>query len=237
MASMPRGEPRTVPDPAGELYDREMAKVRAARLAAEREASVSPLERAGQAFRDFQDGPDIPRPSTAQTFIPVVGPAWEAAGNLQDGKYGKAAFNAGMAVADVLPIGVAAKGTRALMKGVGILKGGSVTADASRKAIKAAGLSKPGQEVHHTIPLKGLGRNTQDPRNHFALLKVMPKDQHRRLTGSWAGKPKYGPVGQLWYGTTDWMKAVPTGIGGYLADVGQNVIAPHNGRATPSSRK
>ena len=27
MAAMPRGAPRTVPDPAGELYDQEMAKV------------------------------------------------------------------------------------------------------------------------------------------------------------------------------------------------------------------
>lgn len=233
MAATPRGEPRTVPDPAGELYDREMARVRAARLAAERQAPVSPLDRAGQAFRKFQGGPDIPRPSTAQTFIPVVGPAWEAAGNLQDGEYGKATFNAGMAAAEILPIGVALKGVRTAMKGVGILKRNSVTADAARKAIKKAGLSKPGQEVHHTVPLKGLGRNTQDPRNHFAFLKVMPKDQHRRLTGSWAGKPKYGPVGQVWYGTTDWMKAVPTGIGGYLADTGQNVVQQQEGRRAP----
>jgi hypothetical protein len=29
MARMPPGQPRTVPDPAGELYDQEMAKVRA----------------------------------------------------------------------------------------------------------------------------------------------------------------------------------------------------------------
>ena len=29
----------------------------------------------------------------AQSFIPVVGPAWEAAGDLQDGDYGGAAFN------------------------------------------------------------------------------------------------------------------------------------------------
>ena len=97
---------------------------------------------------------------------------------------------------------------------------------AAQKAIKRAGLTGPGREVHHTIPLKGLGRTVQDPRNHFALLKVMPKEQHRRLTGSWAGKPKYGPLGQVWYGTTDWMKAVPTGVGGYLLDTGQNVIQP-----------
>jgi hypothetical protein len=233
MAAMPRGEPRTVPDPAGELYNREMAKIRAKRIAAVQQASASPLDHMAEAFKDFQEGPDIPRPSTAQTFIPVVGPAWEAVGNIEDGQYGKAAFNGAMMVADALPVGVALKGTRSLAKGIGILKGGSVTADASRKAIRAAGLSKHGQEVHHTIPLRGLGRNTQDPRNHFALLKVMPKEQHRRLTGSWAGKPKYGPIGQVWYGTTDWMKAVPTGVGGYLLDTGQNLAEPPRSRALP----
>ena len=233
MAATPRGEPRTVPDPAGKLYDQEMAKVRAARLSAEQRASGSPVDRAAQWFKDFQDGPDILRPSTAQTFIPVVGPAWEAAGNIQDGEYGKAAFNGAMAVADVLPIGVALKGARSLSKGIGILKTGSVTATASQKALKKVGLTGPGREVHHTIPLKGFSRTQQDPRNHYAFLKVLPKEQHRRLTGSWAGKPKYGPVGQVWYGTTDWMKAVPTGVGGYLLDAGQNVIQPPRPRVAP----
>lgn len=233
MAAMPRGEPRTVPDVAGELYNREMAKVRAARLAAEQRASGSTVDRAAHWFKDFQDGPDILRPSTAQTFIPVVGPAWEAAGNIQDGEYGKAAFNGAMAVADFLPVGVAVKGARSLSKGIGILKKNSVTANASQKAIKKAGLTGPDREVHHTIPLKGFSRTQQDPRNHFALLKVLPKDQHRRLTGSWAGKPKYGPVGQVWYGTTDWMKAVPTGVGGYLLDAGQNVALPSGVRSAP----
>jgi hypothetical protein len=36
MASMPRGEPRTVPDPAGELYDQQMAGIRAQREAEDR---------------------------------------------------------------------------------------------------------------------------------------------------------------------------------------------------------
>ena len=236
MAAMPRGEPRTVPDPAGELYNREMAKVRAKRLAAEQQTAASPLDQVAGAFKEFQEGPDIPRPTPAQTFIPVVGPAWEAAGNIQDGEYGKAAFNGAMALADALPFGVALKGARSLSKGIGILKDGSVTANAAQKAIRRAGLSRPGQEVHHTIPLKGLGRTVQDPRNHYALLKVMPREQHRRLTGSWAGKPKYGPLGQVWYGTTDWMKAVPTGVGGYLLDTGQNVIQPSRPGA-PQPRK
>src|SRR5687767_5406110 len=130
MAAMPRGEPRTVPDPAGDAYDRDMARVRAERLAAERRAN-SPIGAVQNAFEDFRNGPPIKRPTLAQSFIPVVGPAWEAVADLQEGDYGGAAFNGAMAVADVLPVGVIAKGARAATKGVGILKKGSVTADAA----------------------------------------------------------------------------------------------------------
>src|SRR4051794_15914371 len=39
MARMPTGEPMSVPDPAGELYDQEMAKLRSRRLAEEQASS------------------------------------------------------------------------------------------------------------------------------------------------------------------------------------------------------
>ncbi len=92
-----------------------------------------------------------------------------------------------MAIADVLPIGIAAKGVRAASKGIGVVRKGSVTAKAAANEIRAKGLAGKGQEIHHTIPLKGLSRTAQDPRNHYALLKVLPVEQHRRLTGSWKG--------------------------------------------------
>jgi hypothetical protein len=165
-------------------------------------------------------------------LIPVVGPVWEAAGDLQDGNYGMAAFNAGMAIADVLPIGTAIKGARYAAKGIGMLKEGAVTADAARKVIRGRGLAGAGEEIHHSIPLAGLGRNVEDWRNHYAFLKVLPKEQHRRLTGSWAGKPMYDPVRKIWYGTTDWMKTVPTGLAGYAADAVQNLL-PNDSPARP----
>lgn len=117
MALAPRGQSRTVPDPAGDLYDQEMAKLRAKREA-EDGGFRSPLDVAQAAFNAFQDGPDIPRPNLAQSFIPVVGPAWEAVADLQDGNYGGAAFNGLMAVGDVLPVGAAVKGLRAASKGI-----------------------------------------------------------------------------------------------------------------------
>ena len=75
MTTMPKGQPRSVPDPEGELYDANMADLRRRREEAE----------AGRT--------KIARPSLAQSFIPVVGPAWEAVADYQDGNYAGAVFN------------------------------------------------------------------------------------------------------------------------------------------------
>jgi hypothetical protein len=88
--------------------------------------------------------------------------------------------------------------------------------------IKKAGLTGPGKEVHHSIPLDGVGRSVQDWRNHYLFLKVLPKEVHRRLHGSWAGKPRYDPVRRIWYGTTDWQKAFPTLAASRTADSVEN---------------
>jgi len=165
----------------------------------------SPLDMARDALHDFQSGPKIPRPNLAESFIPIVGPAWEAAGDLQDGNYGGAAFNAAMAVGDALPAGAIFKGTKALSKGIGIWKDGAVTAGAAAKKIRAAGLAGKGEEIHHTIPLDGLGRSVEDWRN-YAFLKTLPQDIHRRLRGSWQGQPQLNPVMRAWHGTTDGRK-------------------------------
>jgi hypothetical protein len=236
MVGMPRGEPRTVPDPAGDLYDREMAKIKAQRDAEDR-GFRSPLDMAKGVLQDFQDGPDIARPTTAQSFIPIVGPAWEAAADLQDGNYGGAAFNAGMAIADALPVGVAFKGGRAAAKGVTMLKKGSLTAKAAASRLRDWGIAKKGEEIHHTVALNGIRRNEQNWRNHYALLKVLPEEVHQRLTRSWNGKPRYDPIRRVWYGTTDWMKAVPTGIAGYAADSAENLMRQDQpGAVTPPTK-
>lgn len=236
MASMPRGQPRTVPDPEGELYERKMAEVKAQREAEDR-GLRSPLDMAQGALQSFQDGPRIERPTLGQSFIPIVGPAWEAAADLQEGDYAGAAFNGAMAVADALPVGIAVKGGRALSKGIGVLKSGSVSSNASIKQMRKRGMVKPGYEVHHTAPLKGTSRTAQDPRNHYALLKPLPKEQHRRLTGSWDGKPRYDPIRRVWYGTTDWQKAAPTFVAGYLADTAENLAQTFGGSRKPPPKK
>lgn len=234
MAKMPRGEPRSVPDAAGELYDRDMARARAQREAEER-GLRSPIGFAKDALQDFQSGPKMQRPNMAQSLIPIAGPAWEAAADLQDRNYRGAAFNATMAVGDALPVGVILKGGRAAMKEIGVLKQGSVTSGAAISKMRRAGVAVKGEEVHHTIPLNGKGRSEQDWRNHFALLKPLPKETHRRLHGSWNGKPQFDPIRRVWHGTTDWQKSVPTAVATYASDAWENIARPFN--PPPPNRK
>jgi hypothetical protein len=225
-----------VPDVEGEQYDREMARIRARREAEDR-GLQSPLDVAADALHDFQNGPKIARPSVAETFIPVVGPAWEAAADLQDGNYAGAAFNGAMAVVDVLPAGALVKGARAAKKGVGILRDGSLTSGATLRAYRKKGMAKAGEEVHHTIPLNGVPRNVADWRNHYLFLKSLPQETHRRIHGSWNGKPRFDPVRRMWYGTTDWMKTGAGAVTGYAVDGVQNLVSPANNRGPSAATK
>jgi|GEM_PF-1585259 len=186
----------------------------------------NPFTAVADAFHGWQHGPKMQRPNLAESFIPVVGPAWEAAADLQDGNYGGAAFNGVMAAADALPIGVAAKGLKAASKGVTVFKDGSLTAGAAASRLRAWGIAKKGEEIHHTVALNGIKRNEQNWRNHYALLKVLPEEIHQRLTRSWNGKPQFDPIRRIWHGTTDWQKAIPTGIAGYAADAWENLTHP-----------
>ena len=237
MAQIPRGQPRSVPDKAGEQYDREMAQLKAERSAREQGGSL--LEAVIKPISDLQNRPKIARPSVAQTFIPVVGPAWEAAADFQDRDYVGVVLNAGSAAMDLTGGGAMVfKGGRALSKGVKFLNEGSRTADSSRKVLRRRGLAKKGQEIHHTLPLNGLSRNAPDYRNHYMFLKIMPEEQHRRLRGRWGEKPKYGPAGQIWYGTNAWQKGLPAMSGGHAvssvesATHGRDQLDRTQGRST-----
>ena len=180
---MPPGQPRNVPDPEGDLYDLEMARIRRLREAPDFAATPQPD------LIDADPGilerlPRIRQPGLAASLIPVVGPAWQAAADLQEGNLVGAGVNTALAIADATPAGPLIKGAKAAKLGIGVFKKGSVTAGAAQKMIKKAGLTGPGKEVHHSIPLDGVGRSVQDWRNHYLFLKVLPKEVHRRLHGS-----------------------------------------------------
>jgi hypothetical protein len=187
-----------------------------------------------QALHDFQDGPDIPRPNFLEQQIPVVGSAWQAVGDLQDGNYGAAALNGGMAVLEALPVGTAVKGGRAFVRGVDYFA--KPTFSAARKELVEAGLVRTGQDVHHVIPVRGAARFRPDWRNNPALLKPLKQAQHRRIHTRWGGEPRYDPVRRAWHGTTEAMKTVPAGLLGYTISSAENATRTNPGHAkTPTT--
>jgi hypothetical protein len=176
---------------------------------------------------------NIPDPGLAG-LIPVVGPLWEAGYDLEQGDYGGAAFNAGAAAFDMFPVSSAVKLYR-IMKIMRRYKKGLASAKTMQQRYKARGLVSPGQEVHHTVALKGASRTAKgDFRNHPALLKVLERETHQRLTRSWNGKPKFDPVRKIWYGSTDLQKALPVMAVGRTADtweyLDRNSLPRTNGR-------
>jgi len=215
---------------AGTKLSRQQYELISARERQAREAAESQERSQEQGppglLHDFQAGPKIARPNALETLIPVIGPGWEAAADLQDGDYRGAALNVGLAALDVVPAAVALKGVNAARKGIGIWKAGSITANAAAKQMRARGLAKAGQEIHHSAALNGASRTAQDWRNHFAFLKPLPKVQHRRLHGSWGGLPRYDPIRRVWYGTTDWQKALPLGVADHVASAWDNLARP-----------
>ena len=96
MAKMPPGQPRNVPDPEGDLYDLEMARIR--RLRETSDFGAGPLQDLIDADPDILDSlPKIRQPGPAASLIPVVGPAWQAAADLQEGNLVGAGVNTALA--------------------------------------------------------------------------------------------------------------------------------------------
>ncbi|WP_442681263.1 hypothetical protein ACSBM8_08900 [Sphingomonas sp. ASY06-1R] len=173
-------------------------------------------------FHDFQAGPKIARPNLAEEFIPVIGPAWDAVADLQEGNYGSAAFNAAMAVSDVTPIGFGIKAVRGASKITRALKTSLPKAYAVQRKIHKLGLASRLEDVHHVFELNGIARNVKHWKNNPIFLKVLPRQTHQRLHHRVGDMPQFGPARRLWYGTTDWMKAGAAGIAGDVADTIEN---------------
>jgi hypothetical protein len=162
-----------------------------------------------QRIQVFQPGPD-------GKLHPI--PGWHTTGPFDFGEWSHNIDWSGVAE-DLANIGVDAAMS---MEGVGVLRAvqrgtatnvGRMTAEAARKQLRRRGAAGVGEEIHHSVSLNGIGRTVENWRNHPAFLKVLPKADHRRLTGSWQGLPQYGPIQRFIVGTPNWMKTVPAWLG------------------------
>lgn len=182
--------------------------------------SPSPVQAVSDAFSNFQKGPAIPRPNLAESFIPVVGPGWEAVADLQQGNYGGAALNGALAASDLFLAGSIAKG---------IAKGGIYVADkASTRAapyacrymrdhLQEKGFIKAGEEGHHWfIPQNQWGKNVPEwIKNQAWNIKSLDRVTHARLRNRIGDLPKFGPLDRLRYGTPTWAKVGTVSAAGH----------------------
>lgn len=226
MAGMPRGEPRSVPDPDGESYDAMLRAHRAQlglisyseakrreeserrRSSEQAAASASSNRYVGSSARlDAQDGMAAALDPSAARSFPVLGALasviddaqdhkpFAVAGDLVDGASDIGLAMTGLGIADAFGKGVA-------------WPIGKWTAEAARKQLRRRGAAVAGEEIHHSVALKGISRTAENWRNHPAFLKALPQADHRRLTGKWGDLPKFDRATALWVGSPTWMKTV-----------------------------
>lgn len=204
MALMPRGQPRSVPDPDREAYEAMIRGEQARKLVLEQAprmtwAGASAQSQAADAMAA------TPPNSKALEYLPVTGPILDSWDDFRNGHPWRglgegisAAVDAGLLVTG---IGAA----EAVANGV-VKNTGKQTARAVARRLRSKGVAGKGQEIHHTFELNGIGRSVENWRNHPAFLKVLNKSDHRRIHGSWGGLPRFDPITRTWVGTPDWMK-------------------------------
>lgn len=207
MALMPRGEPRSVPDPEGDLYDEMIRQEREKRRRAEAAAALQPVNSVGH-------------PELVESLIPVWGSGREAVADFQDGDYAGAVLNGALAASDLFLAGSIAKG--AAKGGVYLAKNVAKKAPYAWKTevrpwMVKQGYLKPGQQGHHwLIPQNGWGKNAPDwLKNPPWNIKAMPEgpagaQMHGRITNAYKGKPQFNIVERYVHGTQAWSK-VATG--------------------------
>jgi len=139
------------------------------------------------------------------SFIPVVGPGLDAIDDFQDGNYGWATFDTGLAVLDGFGVGELAKGS---------WKVGSHTWKATRAWLGREGLAEKYQHVHHAF----IQRSSEFPdwlKNQWWNLKpltppegITMNEWHAMVEGR-----SLGPAGdglnwaeRMWHGYPDWTK-------------------------------
>lgn len=216
---MPRGEPRSVPDLEGEMYDDWVRRQREAEERAADQASSGrwPASPAQLEARDAMSA--TPANLAGAALFPVLGPLFGVVDHARADEPWAAAGSAVEAAADVGMVLTGAGVAGAVEKGVAN-NVGRRTAEAVRKQLRRRGVAGAGQEIHHSVPLNGMRRTVENWRNHPAFLKVLPTANHRRLSGSWEGKPRFDPIRRAWIGTPDWMKTVPAWLGVQTAALG-----------------
>lgn len=213
MARMPAGQPRSVPDAAGEAYDEMLRQERLKRDRAE----------AADGGRKSSVG----HPGFAESLIPVWGSGREAVADFQDGDYVGAAANGALAVSDVFLAGAAVKaGAKIAGRAAAAAARGkpySTTWNATQKRMKREGYLPKGQQGHHwLIPQNGWGKSVPEAiKNAHWNIKPLDRTTHGRVHHRVGDLPRYGLVERYLHGTPTTAKVLTGSAIGRPATAGK----------------
>jgi len=164
MASMPRGEPRSVPDPDRAAYEAMVHRQK--RINQQQELGRAARDHSGQrpaevalgavrngykrfVAKDASGNPLYPigHPGLAESVVPIVGAGHEALADFQEGHPILGAANLGLAGVEATGLGTVASDVTK----VGLRLGRSQTWDALRKVYGKEGLLEKFQHGHHIV--------------------------------------------------------------------------------------
>ena len=182
MARMPTGSPRSVPDPAGDQYDKMMRQwVANFGPGSDDKGPASSDDGGGvqqhgphyigrpgalesllpvwgdarNALASLQEAKPIGKPGFAESLIPIWGSGREALADLQQGDYLGGAFNGALAVSDVVPVkALATAGAK-----VGLKLGAKAAAELGKGAIKdviGGGLENAAKQLEKRMTAPGM---------------------------------------------------------------------------------
>jgi hypothetical protein len=177
----------------------------------------------GHAIERFQKGPPMPHPPLLVSAIPVVGPAWDLAADIQQKRYGHAAIDVGVGLLDASFAKAAVKGAGKVLAGkafyrpVKVLKDPYNWKERVRPWMGEKGHLKEGQHGHHgLIPQNGWGKAVPNKiKNQPWNIKPMPDAAtHMKIHGLF-GHPKFNPLERYWHGTPGWWKKANGSVAGH----------------------
>ena len=199
MARMPGGEPRSVSDPDGEGYDAMLRQYKAGN------SHASPGSAAASTGKfDWRK-----HPGAVESFVPVWGSAREAAADWHEGDRVGAVINGALAVSDLIPGALIAKGASKAGVKAALKAGTSTTWKNTQRRMARAGFFEAGEQGHHWAIPQRWKWVPEEIRNHPANIKALPADVHKRLhsPNRINDLPKFGFVEGVVRGTPAWAKA------------------------------
>jgi hypothetical protein len=176
----------------------------------------------------FQKAPPMPQPNLLQSMIPVVGPAWEFAADVQRKRYGHAVLDAAVGALDLPVAKAAVRGGKLVLANKAFYRPGTLADEAFdwdkkvRPWMVENGHLQADQQGHHWgIRQNGPGKNIPKwIKNQTWNIKAMDPVTHGRVHHRVGDLPRFGHVERYVHGTPDWWKAAHASAAGHGAMAG-----------------